>query len=148
MTKARRLLFWQVVLLPTYACALILAFLAPFAGDIVVMVRAAAFSVTNARAFRDALDRGPMTTEFNHRMRDRSLGAHLVGSPQDRVHLVLGEPDSVRQYWDVIGANGVPPPGARFVTTFEYFPFGTVPFSVFQVHCTGGVVRGLEMFDD
>ena len=81
-------------------------------------------------------------------MRDRALEAHLVGSAERAVPAILGEPDYVRRFWDVIGADGGPPPGSEYVTTYDYYPYPNVPVSKFQVHCVRGVVRGIEMFDD
>jgi hypothetical protein len=81
-------------------------------------------------------------------MRDRAVEARLVGSVEARVPIVLGEPDHVMRFWEVIGTDGVPPPGSEYVTTYEYYPYPNVPLSKFQVHCVRGVVRGIEMFDD
>ena len=96
----------------------------------------------------EAAERGPYTRWFNHRLKAQAEQAHLVGVPADRVAAVLGSPDNVMEFWEVIRADGTPAPGAKFVTTYEYYPYPWLPFSKFQVHTIEGVVRGLEMFDD
>ncbi|WKZ57708.1 MAG: hypothetical protein QY326_03315 [Bdellovibrionota bacterium] len=91
---------------------------------------------------------GPYTTWFNENLEKKSKQAALVGDSVARVVPVLGSPSNVRQFWEVIGADGKPAPGAHFVTTYEYFPYPWIPFSKFQVHTSEGIVRGIEKFDD
>jgi hypothetical protein len=146
--RLRRFAFWQVILLPTYALAAGFVGLASVRDVWLPVVRAVASGAYDSLAFHEAAAHGPTTTAFNHRMRDRALEARLVGSAEQRVAIVLGEPDYVRHFWEVIGANGVPPPGSEYVTTYEYYPYPNVPVSKFQVHCVRGVVRSIEMFDD
>jgi hypothetical protein len=148
ISRLKRFLFWQVVLLPTYALVAALVALSSIRDLWLPVVRAVASGAHDSPAWLEATAHGPATTAFNHRMRDRALGAHLVGGPEQRVAVVLGEPDYVRRFWEVIGANGFPPPGSEYVTTYEYYPYPNVPISKFQVHCVRGVVRGIEMFDD
>lgn len=33
-------------------------------------------------------------------------------------------------------------------TTYEYYPYRFLPFSKFHVFCEGGLVTGVELFDD
>ena len=91
---------------------------------------------------------GPYTSWFNNRLLSRAESAHLVGASQDLVEKALGKPDNVMQFWEVLGPDKSSAPGAKFVTTFEYFPYPFLPFSKFQVHCVDGLVRTLERFDD
>jgi hypothetical protein len=127
MPRLKRAIFWQVTLLPTYVLACLgLVFVSGW----------------------EAAEHGPYTRWFNHRLKVQSEQAHLVGRPADRVIATLGTPDNIMEFWEVIGADGRPAPGAEFVTTYEYYPYPWLPFSKFQVHTTGGIVRGLEMFDD
>lgn len=148
ISRLRRFAFWQVILLPTYALVASLVGLSLIRDTWLPVVRAFTAGEYNSPAFREAVAHGPTTSAFNHRMRDTALAARLVGSAEQRVPAVLGEPDYVRSFWEVVGANGVPPPGSEYVTTYEYYPYPNVPVSKFQVHCVRGIVRGIEMFDD
>ena len=131
LSRTKRLLFWQITLLPAYA---LFAFL--FVGGVLI------------GAPIEAARLGPYTTWFNQHLQRKAIEAGLVGAPEKRVRAVLGAPDNVRQFWEVIEASGQPARGAQFITTYEYYPYPVLPISKFQVHCAGGVVRGLEMFDD
>lgn len=127
MPRMKRAIFWQITLLPIYMLSCL--------------------GVVFGSAYEPA-EHGPYTSWLNHRLKARAEQAQLVGAPADRVAAVLGSPDNVMEFWEVIGANGKPAPGAKFVTTYEYYPYPWLPFSKFQVHTTDGVVRSLEMFDD
>ena len=110
------------------------------------------FAVTGAIAFGlviwECASLGPYTSWFNNRLLSEAESAQLVGASQELVEKVLGKADNVRQFWEVLGPDKLPAPGAKFVTTFEYFPYPFLPFSKFQVHCVDGSVRTLERFDD
>ena len=92
---------------------------------------------------------GPYTTWFNQRKMARAKAAGLVGQPEANVEAVLGRPNNDYTHAAYILS---PDGGTRVVgdplRTFDYYPYPFVPFSKFQVHCHGGVVTGLEMFDD
>ena len=148
ISRLKRFAFWQLILLPTYALVASLLGLFSIRDVWLPVVRAIASGAYESPAFREASAHGPATTAFNHRMRALSLEARLVGSAEQRVAAVLGTPDYVRQFWEVMGADGVPPPGSEYVTTYEYYPYPNVPVAKFQVHCVGGAVRSIEMFDD
>ena len=127
MSRLRRAIFWQIILLPPY----ILVCLG--------LVFASGFEAAN---------HGPYTWSFNFRLKTKAEQGHLVGASVSRVVAVLGSADNVMEFWEVIGADGRPAPGAELVTTYEYYPYPWLPLSKFQVHTTSGVVRSLEMFDD
>lgn len=91
---------------------------------------------------------GPYTSWFNNRMLAKAERAHLVGSSVDRVQDVLGPADNIMRFRDASDVDGRSAGHARFVTTYEYYPYPWLPFSKFQVHTTEGVVRSLERFDD
>lgn len=123
----KRAAFWQITLLPTYAVGLLFLTLA---------------------ASWESAELGPYTSWFNNRLLAKAEQAQLVGSPADRVVKVLGPPDNVMRFWEVLDADGRPAAHAKFVTTYEHYPYPWLPFSKFQVHTTEGVVRSLERFDD
>jgi hypothetical protein len=127
MSRLKRAIFWQIMLLPTYTLGCL------------GLVFASAY---------EAVEHGPYTRWFNHRLKAEAEQARLVGGPAHRVAIVLGSPDNIMRFWEVIGADGRPAPGAEFVTTYEYYPYPWLPFSKFQIHTTRGGVRSLEMFDD
>lgn len=127
LPRWKRLLFWQVVLAPTYL--------------LLVVLLTIGAAVETAR-------RGPYTRWYNQQLRQRALDARLPGSPETRVGDVLGSPDNIMEFWEVLDASGHPAKGAHFVRTYEYYPYPFLPFSKFQVHCTEGIVRTLEMYDD
>lgn len=91
---------------------------------------------------------GPYTSWYNNRLLAKAERAHLVGSSVDRVQEVLGPADNIMRFRDASDVDGGPAGQARFVTTYEYYPYPWLPFSKFQVHTTEGVVRSLERFDD
>jgi hypothetical protein len=148
ISRLKRFAFWQLILLPTYALVAGLLGLFSIRDTWLPVARAVAAGGYDSVAFREASAHGPTTTAFNHRMRTLSLEGRLVGSGEQRVAAVLGTPDYVRHFWEVIGADGVPPLGSEYLTTYEYYPYPNVPVAKFQVHCVGGVVRSIEMFDD
>lgn len=127
MSRMKRLVFSQITLLPAYMLGCL--------------------GVVFASGY-EAAEHGPYTRWFNQRLQLKAENAQLVGSPAHRVTAVLGSPDSIMEFWQVVSADGRPAPGAEFVTTYEYYPYAWLPFSKFQVHTTGGVVRSLEMFDE
>jgi hypothetical protein len=127
VSKLKRAIFWQITLLPTYMLVC------------VGFVCASVF---------EAAQHGPYTRWFNDHLDAKARRADLIGRPVSRIRSVLGSPDNIMEFWEVIGADGRPAPGAEFVTTYEYYPYPWLPFSKFQVHTTRGIVRGLEKFDD
>ena len=127
MSRLKRIVFWQITLLPTYMLG--------------------GLGLLFASGY-EAAKLGPYTTWFNHHLRAKAEQSHLVGASVNRVVAVLGSPDNIMEFWERTGADGRPAPGAEFVTTYEYYPYPWLPFSKFQVHTTRGVVRSLEMFDD
>jgi hypothetical protein len=91
----------------------------------------------------------PYVRQFNERLQRLALDAQLIGDSENRVTNVLGTPTSVWNYWNVTdGTTGKPEPGARFITTYNFAPYWYFPFSQFQVHCQGGVVQSIELYDD
>jgi hypothetical protein len=127
LSALKSAVFWQITLLPSYVVGLLLLILA---------------------ASWESAEVGPYTSWFNNRLLAKAEQAHLVGSSADRVVKVLGQPDNIMRFWEVLDADGRPAIHAQFVTTYEYYPYPWLPFSKFQVHTTGGVVRTLERFDD
>jgi hypothetical protein len=127
MSQVKRAIFWQIILLPTYVLACLALILA---------------------ASWESAQLGPYTNWFNHRLKTRAERARLVGSSEKRVVEVLGTPDNIMEFWEVLDAEGRPAQHAHFVRTYEYYPYPWLPFSKFQVHTVGGVVHNLEMFDD
>lgn len=127
LPRWKRLLFWQVALLPTY---LLVALLLAIGGVV------------------EAGRRGPYTKWYNQHLRQLALDARLQGSHETRVADVLGLPSNIMEFWDVRDSSGNPAQGAHLIRTYEYYPYPYLPFSKFQVHCTEGIVRTLEMYDD
>jgi hypothetical protein len=95
---------------------------------------------------------GPYTRWFNERLMARAQADGLIGKPATSVEPLLGPADEVQDYTNgyIISADGgvvdAHPP--RKIRTFNYYPYPHISFSNFQVHCTEGIVTGLEMFDD
>ncbi len=85
----------------------------------------------------DAFAHGPYCTWYNNQCLRLSVRAGLVGRPESDIASVLGPPSSVWEYDQ---------PGGR-TRTYNYAP-SAVALGMFQVHCRGGVVVGLEQFDD
>jgi hypothetical protein len=92
---------------------------------------------------------GPYVRWYNQRMNQIAMSHHLVGRPESDVEVVLGVASTIYRSWSITRMNtGLPTPDAEFITTFNYAPFPELPMKKFQVHCEGGKVRTLEMFDD
>jgi hypothetical protein len=97
----------------------------------------------------DALYHGPYATAFNRRCQRLADRAGLVGRPEGKVLQVLGAPTSVWRWWSMVNTQTRrPSPGAYLVTTYNYAPCPYTGFGMFQVHCTGGIVRNTEQLDD
>jgi hypothetical protein len=97
----------------------------------------------------DALYHGPYATALNRRCQRLADRAGLVGSPESDVTKILGEPTSVWRYWSAVSMETrQPSPGADLITTHNYAPCPYVACGLFQVHCTGGIVRNTEQLDD
>lgn len=126
MSRLKRVLFWQITLLPTY-----------FVAFLALLVATAL----------EAAAHGPYTSWVNHRLAAKAEQARLVGRSVAEIPMVLGPPDNVRSSWEVIGPAGTES-DARRVVSYEYYPYPWVPFSKFQVHTTDGRVRSVELFDD
>ena len=92
---------------------------------------------------------GPYVRWYNQRMYQIATSHGLVGRPDSDVETVLGPASVIYRYWNTTRMDtGLPTPDAEFITTFNYAPFPELPMKKFQVHCEGGKVRTLEMFDD
>jgi hypothetical protein len=87
----------------------------------------------------DAATHGPYATWFNHDCQRRADEAGLVGGPEKVVVSVLGPPSYTYEY------EGL---GGRQTRTYNYSPSRLFPTAKFQVHCQGGIVMGVEQFDD
>ena len=85
----------------------------------------------------DALGHGPYTVSYNRECQRLADQAQLVGRPEADVVKVLGHPTEI---WDH-ESDGKP------VRTYNYFP-APISAGIFQVHCSGGVVKSLEQLDD
>ena len=97
----------------------------------------------------DVIVTGPYTTWYNTRCRRLAEEHHLMGKDERAVVEVLGTPSSVDRGWDKVTTTaGTPTEDARRWVTYNYAPCPWFPYAKFQVHLTGGVVAGLEMFDD
>jgi hypothetical protein len=105
----------------------------------------------------DALYHGPYATAFNRRCQRRADRAGLVGRSERAVVKVLGAPTSVWRWQSPVelrprlplpGPSSVPTYGDYTVTTYNYAACPYVPYGMFQVHCTGGIVRDTEQLDD
>jgi hypothetical protein len=105
----------------------------------------------------DALYHGPYATVFNQRCQRLADRARLVGRSEREVVKILGAPTSVWRWqspaeirprlpWP--GPYSVPTYGDYTVTTYNYAPCPYTGFGLFQVHCTGGIVRDTEQLDD
>ena len=77
LSRLKRLVFWQIVLLPTYALV-----------GIVLIVA----------AVLEAGRLGPYTTWYNHHLRKRAESDHLIGAPEARVVELLGCPDNIMTF--------------------------------------------------
>jgi hypothetical protein len=121
--RLKRLLFWQLTLLPTYAGVSVLLFLL---------------------AMLEATKRGPYSTWYNQRMSRKAAQASLVGAPESRVVAVLGRPDDVMGAWDQRKGET----GPHRIAVYQYYPYPLVPLAKFRVHCAQGVVRNVETFGD
>jgi hypothetical protein len=100
-------------------------------------------------AFLEAAALGPYTAWYNQRkLAEATL---LIGGPSARVEAVLGRASNAYTFpaAHIVDHTGkvvrvVGRPGQ----TFEYYPYPFLPMSKFQVHCHGGIVSSLEMYDD
>jgi hypothetical protein len=91
----------------------------------------------------------PYVRQYNERLESISIESRLVGAPEKRVGIVLGNPTFIDSGWDRWDSEtGEPTPEAEFVTTYNYAPYWFLPFSKFQVHCRDGIVKGIELYDD
>ncbi len=86
-------------------------------------------------AFLDAFSCGPYTTWHNSTLSETADAHALVGSSENSVVAILGEPTSIDKSQD----------GHR--TTYNYAPFPVIRGYTFQVHCADGKVVGTEMYD-
>ena len=85
--------------------------------------------------FFDVLSLGPYTRWYNHDLWRRAHVENLIGRPANEVVPILGRATDV---WNM-GGDAV---------TYNYHPLPGIPCRKFQVHCHGGIVTGVEMFDD
>jgi hypothetical protein len=91
----------------------------------------------------------PYVRQYNERLERISMESRLVGAPEERVRIVLGNPTYIDSGWDRWDTKtGEPTPEAEFGTTYNYAPYWFFPFAKFQVHCRDGVVQGIELYDD
>jgi hypothetical protein len=105
----------------------------------------------------DACYHGPYATAYNWRCQRLADRAGLVGRSEREVVKVLGAPTSVWRWQSPVeitprlpwpGPSSVPTYGDYTVTTYNYAPCPYTGFGMFQVHCTGGIVRDTERLDD
>jgi hypothetical protein len=90
----------------------------------------------------------PYVRRYNKRLERIATESRLIGSAEERVKLVLGNPTFIDSGWDRWGSEtGEPVPSAEFWTTYNYAPYPSFPFAVFQVHCRDGIVQGIELYD-
>jgi hypothetical protein len=91
----------------------------------------------------------PYVRAFNERLEKLAVDAKLVGDREERIQSVLGFPTSTYSGWNITDMEtGQPTPNAKYNTTYNYAPYWFFPFAKFQVHCTGGIVQSIELYDD
>ena len=91
----------------------------------------------------------PYLRQYNERLERIATEAGLVGSTEERVRIQLGKPTFSHSSWHkTVTKTGEPTSDAEYGTTFNYAPYWFFPFSKFQVHYRGGIVRGNELYDD
>ncbi len=84
----------------------------------------------------DAVCHGPYATWFNRDCQRRANEVGLIGRPEKDVVSVLGTPT-----FHYAGDDDSD-------RTYNYAPWPLFPTAKFQVHCHGGIVTGVEQFDD
>jgi hypothetical protein len=90
----------------------------------------------------------PYVRRYNERLERLATESRLIDSAEERVQIVLGNPTFIDRGWDRRDSEtGDPVPGAEFRTTYNYAPYPSFPFAVFQVHCRDGIVQGIELYD-
>ena len=62
---------------------------------------------------------------------------------------MLGNQAFSHSSWNkTVTKTGEPTSDAEYGTTYNYAPYWFFPDLKFEVHCRGGSVRGIELYDD